>query len=191
MYTVRILLAYEYGKYRIHLKALDYNSRYLRFGFTALDEMIDTLCDGFEKAPDEHVLFCVENSTLDVVAVGHVALGPNMELAFSVLKDYQGKGLGQKLMKRCIQWCRTKGILSGTMLCLSHNDRIKHMCIKHGIHIHTECGETQGDIKLDEADVFTHLDEATDRNLAAVDYFTKRARLPWAIEHKRKKVANA
>lgn len=186
-YTVRKVLADELPKYRIHLLALDVDSRYLRFGYSISDEMINSFCDGIEKNSEHHQLFVVENSTLEFIATGHVAISPDMELAFSVLKDYQGKGLGQKLMKRCIQWCRLNGQLKGCMVCLSRNSTIKHMCVKHGIHIHSEGGETLGDIALDEPSVNTYFSEASDANQAVIDYIMKRVRLPWAIQHKRNK----
>ena len=185
-YTVRRVLSDELPKYRAHLLALDTDSKCLRFGYPIKDEMIHGFCDRIEKNPEQHQLFAVENSTLDFVAVGHVAISNlDMELAFSVLEEYQGKGLGQKLMKRSIQWCRLNGHLTGCMVCLSRNTTIKHMCVKHGIHIHTEDGETLGDISLDEPSMNTYLKEASDTNQAIMDYITKRVRLPWAIQHKR------
>lgn len=186
-YTVRRVLPSEYSKYRTHLLALDKDSRYLRFGFAASDHIINRLCDTFEEKREEHVLFAVENSTLDFVAIGHVAITPDMELAFSVLQEYQGKGLGQKLMRRCIQWCRLNGHLTGCMVCLSRNATIRHMCKKHGIHMSSEDGETLGDIRLDDPSLNTVLNEASDMNQAVIDFITKRVRLPWAIQHKRRK----
>ena len=187
-YSVRKVLAVELPKYRAHLLALDVDSRYLRFGYPIKDEMIDSFCDGIEKNPEQHQLFCVENSTLDFVAIGHVALiGSEMELAFSVLKEYQGKGLGQKLMRRSIQWCRINGHFTGCMICLSRNATIRHMCKKHGINMLSEEVETLGYISLDAPNINTVVSEVGDINQAVIDYITKRVRLPWAIQHKRSK----
>lgn len=177
-HTVRRLLAHEYPKYRQHLKSLDANSRHLRFGVTMRDEVIDSLCDGIENDTEHHVLFGIENNDLELVAVGHIALGGTMELAFSVLKQYQGQGMGSSLMKRCIQWCRTHCILEGMMVCLSHNSVIKHLCTKYGIHMTSEHGETLADIRLDPAGADTYFEEAVDSNLAAIDWLAKRAFRP-------------
>ena len=92
MSTVRRLLIQEYPKYRAHLKALDEDSKLLRFGHRVTDEVIDHLCDGIEKDSIHHILFCIENEALDIVAVGHIATKDGMELAFSVFKEYQGQG---------------------------------------------------------------------------------------------------
>lgn len=182
MSTVRRLLISEYPKYRAHLKALDEDSKLLRFGHRVTDEIIDHLCDGVEKDAVHHILFCIENKELEIVAVGHVATKDGMELAFSVFEEYRGQGFGNKLMTRCIQYCRTHGILKGCMVCLSRNAVIKHLCIKNGIHIHTEYGETQADIELDKPNATTYATEQFASNLAVFDYMAKRTRLPWSFK---------
>lgn len=179
--TVRRVLPHEYSKYRKHLKALDEASKYLRFGYQIQDEMIDKLCDQFEADSEKNVLFCIENNDLDFVAIGHVAIQEELELAFSVLKDHQGQGMGSQVMKRVIQWCRTHGRLKGCMVCLSSNAAIKHLCLKHGIHIHSEHGETMADIELDHPSITTFITEATDSNLGAMDYLGKRFARPLAM----------
>lgn len=176
--VVRRVLPHEYSKYRAHLKGLDSESKTLRFGCAIKDEMIDTLCDGIERDQDHHVLFCIENRRLEFVAIGHIALGHKMELAFSVLPRYQGQGMGSLLMKRCIQWCRTHNILEGQMICLSHNSTIKHLCTKHKIHMVNDHGETLADIHLDPANAGTYFYEVIDRNAAVIDWLTKRTLLP-------------
>lgn len=181
MSTVRRVMPHEYPKYRAHLKALDGDSKLLRFGYHVADEVIDHLCDGFEKDPLNHILFCIENDRLEFIAVGHIAIEDGMELAFSVLKDYQHQGLGNALMARCIQYCRANSILKGCMVCLSKNAVIKHLCIKHGIHIHTEHGETMADVELDQPNVTTYVNEQVSRNLGIYDYMAKRTRLPWTF----------
>lgn len=172
--TVRRVLAHEYGKYRTHLKAMDSDSKTLRFGYPVSDTVIDQLCDKFEASPSRHILFCIENEQFDFIAVGHIALEGEMELAFSVLKECQGQGLGGKLMKRCIQYCRLHNILHGCMVCLSTNSAIKHLCLKHGIKLFNDHGETLAEIELAYPDFKTYMDEATDRNLAVMDYMSKR-----------------
>lgn len=174
MSTVRRLLVAEYPKYRVHLKALDEDSKLLRFGYYVSDKVVDKLCDDVEADTLHHILFCIENDQLEIVAVGHLATKGGMELAFSVFKEYRGQGMGNKLMKRCIQYCRTHGILKGCMVCLSSNAVIKHLCIKNGIKIHTEYGETLANIELDHPDFKTYVSEATDSNLAVIDYIVKR-----------------
>lgn len=179
--TVRLVLPYEYGRYRTHLKALDSESKILRFGTPVTNEAIDVLCDKIEADKDNHILFCVENELLEFVAVGHIAIGPTMELAFSVWQSHQRQGLGSALMKRVIQYCRTHTLLAGTMVCLSHNEAIKHLCKKHGIKVVNEYGESMANIELASPNITTFMAEATDSNLAIVDYVGKRMPKPWTF----------
>ena len=180
-FVVRRVLPAEYPKYTAHLLALDEDSRYLRFGFNIKDETLLKLCKNFEDNAKKHILFCVEDDNLDFIAIGHIALGDEMELAFSVLKEYQGQGIGDKLMKRCINFCRLHGYLRGCMVCLSHNKAIKHLCVKNGIRIHSEFGETMGDITLNTANLNTVMLEVENVNRAVIDYGLKRIKLPWTL----------
>lgn len=173
--VVRRVLPHEYSKYRIHLKSLDTESRILRFGHNASDFSIDKLCDEFELNHANHELFCIENKKLEFIAIGHISTCGTMELAFSVLKEFQGKGLGNRLMIRCIQYCRTRRILSGEMMCLAHNRVIRHLCTKHGITMQTSQGETIAAIELPKADLSTYVQEGVDMNIAALDFLSKRA----------------
>jgi GNAT superfamily N-acetyltransferase len=179
--SVRRVLPHEYPKYRTHLKALDADSKVLRFGAPVSSDVIDKLCDSFETHPDQHILFAIENANLEFVAIGHIALEGEMELAFSVLKEYQGQGMGNSLMKRCIQYCRTHNILKGCMVCVSTNSRIKHLCVKYGIAMENDHGETLADIALPTPTPATFIDEATSANLGALDYFSKRFTRPWTL----------
>ena len=172
--AVRRVLPHEYPKYRKHLKSLDEASKYLRFGYPISDEMIDRLCDQFEAEPEKNILFAIENDDLDFIAIGHIAVQEQLELAFSVLKGYQGQGMGNLLMKRVIQWCRIQGKLKGCMVCLSTNAAIRHLCKKHGIHVHNDHGESMANIELDSPNITTYISEATDVNLAVADYMGKR-----------------
>ena len=181
--TVRRVLEHEYSKYRKHLKALDAESTNLRFANPLSNEAIDKLCDAWEQDHEHNILFAIEDDNLDLIAVAHIAIDEKggMELAFSVLKEYQGQGLGTHLMKRAIQWCRIHNFLEGTMVCLSTNKVIRHLCTKHGIHMESEYGETLADIHLDHPSLKTYVDEATSSNLAIMDYWGKRFAKPLAL----------
>jgi len=137
--------------------------------------MIETMVDAWQCNYRNHALFAIENDQLEFVAIAHVAKEPaGMELAFSVLDQYQGQGMGSLLMDRSIQYCRVKGLLDGNMICLPHNQAIRHLCVKHGIRLQTLDGETQADVHLPCADYATRLNEYVDRNMGVVDYWTKR-----------------
>ena len=167
------LLPADYGRYRKHLLALDEQSRYLRFGYHIRNETINTLCDTFEANPQQHKIFVIENDDLDVVGAGHISLaGEETELAFSVLKEHQGQGMGSSLMKRCIEWCQNRNITAGCMVCLTTNDAIKKLAKRHGILIN-EGGETLADIRIPEPSAVSVMSEVVDSNLAKFDHLGK------------------
>ena len=163
----------EYSKYTEHLLKLDDESRYTRFGYSARDENIIQLVDRILSKADRHKIFVIENEELDVIAAGHISLEDNeVELAFSVLKEYQHRGMGHSLMKRCIEWCQNRNIKNGFMVCLSTNTAIKKLASKHGI-LHSEAGETVADIKIPDADPFSVMHEVVDSHFARVDHIGK------------------
>jgi GNAT superfamily N-acetyltransferase len=167
------LLPADYGRYRKHLLALDQESRYRRFAYHIQDEMINIVCDKFEKNPDKHKIFVIENDDLEVIAAGHISLeGDELELAFSVLKEYQGQGMGSSLMKRCIEWCQNRGIKGGCMVCLSSNVAIKKLAARHGILINDH-GETLADIKIPDANATSVINEVLADNISKFDHLGK------------------
>jgi len=163
----------EFDRYRTHLLALDKDSRYLRFGHHVQDEMINTLCDRFKSNPKEHKLFVIENEELEVIAAGHISLeGGELELAFSVLKQYQGRGMGSSLMARTVEWCQNRGIKGGCMVCLSNNLAIKKLAAKHGILVNDH-GETLADIKIPDATPVSVIHEVVESNMSKIDHLGK------------------
>lgn len=181
MHIVRKVMPTEYDKYRAHLKALDDNSRHLRFTGTMSDSGIDLICDKIDAEKDQHVLFAIEDVHLQFVAVGHVALGDEVELALSVLKEHQGKGMGDALMNRMVHYCRVHGLLKGHMMCLPNNSAMRHLCSKHGIKMHNDYGDIIGDVELEAADIPTIIEEVGNRNLGFFDFMAKRTLLPWTL----------
>ena len=173
MPVIRKLIPYEYDRYRAHLMALDLESRRLRFAYPIADGTITDLCNHIARNPSEHKIFVAENENMEIIGAGHISFeGKKMELAFSVVNEYQGQGIGDQLMKRCIEYCRNRGIRKGYMVCLSHNDKIKHLCTKNGIKMHTEYGETVADIELEPATPVTVMHEAYVSQLAAFEHFS-------------------
>lgn len=148
-HTIYRLPAGEFYRYRTHLLSLDEESRYMRFGFHIKNETINQLCEKWELSADKHKVFVIENDNMEVVAVGHVSLEDDIpELAFSVFKECQGRGMGDALMKRTIEYCQNRGIKLGCMVCLMSNDKIKRLARKHGIMVKTQDGDTHGAIEI-------------------------------------------
>jgi len=164
---------HEYNRYRAHLLALDDESKYLRFGYQIQKETINTLCDKFEENFQRHRVFVIENEDLEVIGAGHISLEDRpIELAFSVLKQYQGKGLGYSLMSRVVEWCQNRGIKAGCMVCLKQNAAIKKLAAKHGILVN-DGSEVMADIQIPDANAVSFIHEATVNNIAKFDHLGK------------------
>jgi len=183
-HSPRRLLPYEYDKYHHHLTRLDNDSKRLRFGITVSNEFIRTFCESVKNAPDEHVLFGIEDRHLNLIAVAHVALDEqanDIELAFSVLKRHQRQGLGNALFKRVLQWCRVNNKLKGRIICLPSNLAIKHLCTKWGLEVVTDAVDSHVDISLPQADFNTHVSEIQDAGTAVINYYANRIIRPFVI----------
>lgn len=181
MHIVRKVLPTEYCKYQSHLKKLDTASRHLRFTGSISDVGIDVFCNTVTANPDKHVLFAIENSQLEFVAVGHIAMGSSVELAFSVLPEHQGTGMGSALFTSVIRYCRIRNWLSGHMMCLPSNSAIRHLCTKYGIKMHNDSGDIIGTIDLPKPDLPLYIEETTNYNLSMMDFMAKRTMISWSM----------
>ena len=174
MLPIRQLATTELDAYLDHLLALTPSDKILRFEYNIQDDTIVSFVDRVRSDPQSHTIFAIYNDDLVIVGVGHISvIDKRMELAFSVLAEYQGRGYGGALMSRCLEWCRNRGITRGFMTCLAHNSAIRHLASKHGLSLKTRYGETLAEIELDAATPFTIANEAIASNYANLDYLSK------------------
>lgn len=177
MHTIYKLGKPEFHRYKLHLLSLDEESRYMRFGYHIKTEQIQKLCDKWRENADKHVIFAIENSDLEVVGIAHISLEDEpAELAFSVLKDYQGQGMGDALMARAIEYCQNHGIKHGCMVCLGSNDKIKSLAQKHGILVKTEYGDATAKVAIPGPSPISIWHEAVNDSLARFDHLGKAQR---------------
>lgn len=149
LHAIRPLDLDDLPKLREHLTALSPESKYKRFGYPISSNGIDSFCSLIESNWKQHVLFCAESDNKQLIAVGHIALVDEPELAFSVLDQYQGQGIGNQLVQHCIEWCRKNRVLKGCMVCLSTNAAIRHLCKKNGMKMTSHSGEVIANFELD------------------------------------------
>ena len=177
LHTIYKLPAHEFNRYRTHLLSLDEESRYMRFGFHIRDEVINQLCDKWALAPHNHKIFAIEDDNLDIVGVAHVSLEDDIpELAFSVFKEHQGKGMGDALMKRAVEYCQNKGIKHGCMVCLGVNDKIKNLARKNNVLVTTEYGDSVGEIEIPNPTPASYWKEYVEDNLGNISHLGKAQR---------------
>src|SRR4051812_19513046 len=97
-----------------HLKALDEEDRYLRFGYPARDEQIDVYVDHIDFDRDD--VFGIYNRKLELIAMAHLAYSGDpqhagcAEFGVSVLRKGRGKGFGGRLFERAAIHARNEGV---------------------------------------------------------------------------------
>ena len=164
----------ELYRYRTHLLSLDEESRYMRFGFHINNETINQLCNKWQLSPDKHIIFAIENDNLEVVGVSHISLEDETpELAFSVFKEHRKQGMGDALMKRAIEYCQNRGIKQGYMVCLMSNDKIKSLARKNGVLVHTDDGDSVGDITIPDPTPVSFWHECLENTMGNLDHVGK------------------
>ena len=123
-----------------HFLRLDTDSLYTRF---------------FSQISPEFLLRYVEKMNFDIngyfgfweneqlIGLGECSLDSEQaEVAFTVERHYQDRGLGNVLMQEVIRFAHFKGIYLLQMNCLSTNYKTLHLAQKHGLKTHTSYGET-------------------------------------------------
>ena len=176
-HTIYRLEKSEFHRYKLHLLSLDEESRYMRFGYPIRTEQIIELCNKWRDDSDRNIIFAIENSDLEVVGVAHISLVDEpAELAFSVLKECQGQGMGDALMKRAIEYCQNHNIKHGCMVCLGSNDKIKSLARKNGILVKTEYGDASAEIKIPDPNPVSLWHEVVSDQFAKIDHLGKAQR---------------
>ena len=168
MITTRFLASFEYPLYADWLKKLDKETRTTYFGIQYTDEQIDNLVKRIIENSDKHHFLVAEykNEWIGTIHIGEVN-SQEVEFGFIVDEDHRGNGIADRMMKEAILWARNRGYSSLYMHCLPHNIPIKRLCIKHGMELHTESGETDTVLDLEPADFQSYTEEMVSRNRQA------------------------
>lgn len=168
MITTRFLASFEYPLYADWLKKLDKETRTTYFGIQYTDEQIDNLVKRIIENSDKHHFLVAEykNNWIGCVHCADVN-DDEVEFGFTVDAEHRGNGIADRMMREAIVWSRNRGYTSLYMHCLPHNVPIKRLCVKHGMELHTEYGETDTKLALDPPDFKSLTEEVTIRNRQA------------------------
>ena len=147
MITTRFLVYSEYPEYGEWMKSQDTDSRHLYFGMGISDAGIDLLINGIIKNKHDHYFLVAQDCGVWVGTV-HIAVQNIDEVEFGVMvaTGRRKQGIADVMLREAILWARNRGFHSLYMHCLAYNNAIRHLCIKHGLSVKTECGES--DVKV-------------------------------------------
>jgi RimJ/RimL family protein N-acetyltransferase len=168
MITTRFLAPIEYMQYASWVKKLDDETRATYFGVKYTDEQINNLVNGIVNDYTKHH-FLVAEYKGEWIGTIHIAdtVPGEVEFGFIVDKEHRGNGIADRMMNEAILWTRNRGYSAVYMHCLSWNTPIKRLCLKHGMELETEYGETETKLPLPPADMTTIAEEVLIRNRQA------------------------
>ena len=168
MITTRFLTELEYPQYADWVKKLDKETRGTYFGVQYTDEQIDNLVKHIVENSDKHHFLVAEykDAWIGTIHIAEVT-DEQVEFGFIVDAEHRGHGIADRMMKEAITWSRNRGYNSLYMHCLPWNQPIKKLCIKNGMSLHTEYGETDTTLELDPPDFRSYSEEVWQRNRQA------------------------
>lgn len=162
--SIRLLLPSENADYAAHLLRLDPLSRFMRFAGLVTDSAVRR--HAARVADQRAVVFgYFADGELRGVAELHplpVRAGrpKGAELAFSVERDWQGRGIGSRLMDRILGYARGHGFEDLQMMFLANNGRMKRMAVEHDVQLTNEDDEIIGSLRARPATPFSWAREA-------------------------------
>ena len=146
---IRKLWIGETDKYRAHLLRLDPHSRRNRFGGAVTDDSIRDEAD-LSAAPEAVVHGCF----IDGAVRGAAALRPpglslsrRAEIALSVEKPWQSRGVGSALLQRTLLAARNRGFRLLHMACLADNERMQQLARKFAAELSFDFGGVIGEVE--------------------------------------------
>lgn len=144
-------------EYAEHLKNLSDEDRYTRFGYAASSQAIDSMILNILYHQDEHHIFTYYIDGR-IAGFGHLAREDDAwELAVSVDRNYQGRGIANELMDHMIAWGKTHGVEVLYMHCITENQKIQHLARKHGLKSWDRAGhELTSRVRLPEPTVLDY-----------------------------------
>ena len=149
--TIRRLWSSEQDVFRRHFDRLDPASRALRFGAPVHDSFLDIYArSAFSNGNMVFGAF----ADGELLGVGETKLLANSapvraEAAFSVVPDWQDKGIGDALFARIVAALQNRGVRSVMLWCRSSNHRMRHLADKHNAEMNFVDGdEACGEVRL-------------------------------------------
>ncbi len=147
--AIRRLWPGDVEAFRAHLLRLDPESRAMRFGGAVSDSFISDYGDSLARL-DALLFGAFADGRLIGVAELRMLFedtGPSAEAALSVERSYQDHGIGDALLSRLIAAAQNRGVRAVYMICLAHNDRMRHLARKHDAEIEFAESEVRGTLR--------------------------------------------
>ena len=133
---IRILHEKHRPQIMAHLQSLGAQDRYLRFGYAATNEQIESYVKNLNFERDD--IYGVFNRRLDLLAMAHLAFSVDpqwstcAEFGVSVDVRLRGRGLGARLFERAVTHARKPRGVFDVHSCLEREHTDAQNCQKSG-----------------------------------------------------------
>lgn len=168
--SIRLLLPSEYRDYAAHLLRLDPLSRFMRFAGLVSDSALRRHA---ARVADQRAVvlgYFAEGELRGVAELHPLPVRPDRpraaEIAFSVERPFQGRGIGSRLMDRVIAYAQAHGFEDLQMMFLATNGQMKRMAIQHDAQLTNDEDEVIASLRPRGATPFSWARHAA-RGLAA------------------------
>ena len=175
---IRILNEKHRPKMIAHLKSMNAQDRYLRFGYPATDEQIENYINHLNFERDD--IYGVFNRRLEILAMAHLAFSVDPEWStcaeFGVSVDVRlrGRGLGARLFERATMHARNEGVSLMFVHALSENTAMLKIARKAGAKTVRDGPDSECHLQLPPADMDSRMSELFEEHMAQTDYHLKR-----------------
>lgn len=174
---IRSLGANHRARIAQHLLSLNPTDRYLRFGYLAQDEHIQSYVDGLDFERDE--IFGIYNRKLELIAMAHLAKAAHKnhqacaEFGVSVLSSARGRGYGARLFERAAMHASNDGISLLFIHALSENAAMLKIARNAGAQVERDGSESEAFLHLPTASFDSQMSELIEERVAQTDYRIK------------------
>ena len=170
MHVARTLLPTEFGLLREHLLRLDPEDRQRRFAGHLSDAAVSAHVDAIDRFRAVMVAWIEDGQVRGVAELLRFGTpaGTHAELAITVEKPWQDRGVGTELLRRALTIARNRGLEQVLMICLADNGRMRHLADKFRGKLIDLGGEVEATVRLLAPDGLSLWQEAMDHGHAAV-----------------------
>lgn len=129
-------------------RGLSYATRYFRFGnglFEFTPDELDKICIGEPFEPVRLAAVTVDNGVERIIGLARLFASPEereAELTITIADAWQGKGVGELLLRALIESARTAGFDGLVAVVLATNDRMQRLLEATDFHIAPDNSQT-------------------------------------------------
>jgi len=156
---IRKLIPAERQEFLDHLMRLDPLSRFMRFGGVVSDNALARHATRSLSGNASLLGYFVDGHLRAVAELHPLPVRPGKprsgEAAFSVERDWQGKGIGSALMKHLVMLAQNRGIQDVQVVFLANNGPMKRMAIQQAADLSLDTNEMTGHFPAPRATLFS------------------------------------